>query len=244
MNDEIKEAFGSIRAEEALKDSTRAFIVKKTHGYTKNTALRRGFYACAASCACLLILLFGGFWLYFTPVSEICIDINPSLEMSINRFDRVIDLKGFNEDGRELAKTLNVNFMRYTQAVELILQNEKISELLADNETMAITVTGSDGTRASEILSRLEECTSYHENAYCCYFPSEQAQGAHSVGLSCGRYRLYLQLKSLGSDISPEEVGNMSVNEIEGLIDSLGGDTTVISGEDTGHGQHHNHHGK
>lgn len=42
-------------------------------------------------------------------------------ELSVNRFDRVIAVTGFNEDGQEFSKTLDVTCKDYTQAIEQIL---------------------------------------------------------------------------------------------------------------------------
>ena len=42
-------------------------------------------------------------WLYFTPIAEISIDINPSIELRVNRFDQVISVDGLNGDGQALA---------------------------------------------------------------------------------------------------------------------------------------------
>lgn len=239
MNDKIKDTFDRIRADEALKNGTREFIAKKTRGYTRGVGVKRGIYVCGAACACLLLLFFGVYWLYFTPAFEISIDINPSLELSVNRFEQVISVSGFNEDGRELVQTLDLNFRHYTDAVDLIMQNEKISALLSDNEIMSITVAGSDEDRSAEVLSRIEECTAHSENTHCYYLSSEKAKEAHGSGLSCGRYRLYSELRSLGSDITTEKIGEMSVREIEELIESLSCESGETASGDSGHGHHH-----
>ena len=47
--------------------------------------------------ACFIFLLFSfsGYGLYFTKTSIISIDINPSIELNINRFDRVISINKY-----------------------------------------------------------------------------------------------------------------------------------------------------
>ena len=55
----------------------------------------------------LTVTLWGGTWLYFTPTMEISVDINPSIELGVNRFDRVISVDGYNEDGQALAQLLD-----------------------------------------------------------------------------------------------------------------------------------------
>ena len=82
MNKTFKELFGPIQAEEELKNQTKAFLAEKTKGYAQAKAPSRR-YSLAAVCLCLFFALFGGHWLYFTPMAQISIDINPSIELSI-----------------------------------------------------------------------------------------------------------------------------------------------------------------
>lgn len=240
MNNTFKELFSPIHAEEALKDRTKEFLAEKTQGYTGVKTGEHNFRFYAAACACLLLVLFGGHWFYFTPVAVISIDINPSIEMGINRFDKVVSVDGFNEDGRELSGTLNVKYQNYTDAIEQILQDDTIEVLLSDNEIMTITVIGTDGQQSAEILSGVEACTAKQGNAYCYFATSEEAAAAHETGLSCGKYRAFLELQILDPDITPEAVQCMSMREIRELIDSLsaGGGTDTSSYNNRGNGYH------
>lgn len=83
MNNRIKEAFGDVHAEESLKRGTLDAVRRLTHGYRRRVVTRR----LAPALACLMIALGGMGGLYFTPTSVISIDVNPSLELSVNRFD-------------------------------------------------------------------------------------------------------------------------------------------------------------
>ena len=247
MNEKLREAFDQIQAEEALKSSTKAFLREKTQGYTKARSVRPRAQMYAAVCACLLLLLFGGHWLFFTPTSEISIEINPYFELSVNRFDRVISVKGLNADGRELMASLDIKYRNYADAINRILENERISLLLSRDEVMTITVTGKNEAQYSEILSGIETCTADRQNTYCHYSSSEAVAAAHREGMSCGKYRAYLQLKALDPDISPEDVQNMTMRELLDLIDSLsangeGSAPSQDSGWENGHHEHGHGH--
>ena len=54
-------------------------------------------------------------------------DINPSIELSVNRFDRVIAVTGFNEDGQVLSRELDVKYKDYAQAVEQVLCYDSVA---------------------------------------------------------------------------------------------------------------------
>lgn len=246
MNNALKELFGPIRAEEDLKDRTRAFLAERTRNYTRAEPKKRGHPAYAAACACLLLVLLGGRWLYFTPTAAISIDINPSLELSVNRFDRVIAVTGFNEDGQALSSALNVKYKNYTQAVEQIVHHDSVAALLSNGEVMAITVAGSDG-QSAKLLSGVETCTAGQGNIDCYSARPEEATAAHEAGLSCGKYRAFLELWSLDPDITPEDVQGMTMREIRDRIDRLssdgGSDATQPGGQGNGHHGNGNGHG-
>lgn len=239
MNKKIKEAFEQIRADEKLKDSTRAFLAQKTKGYTKGAAKRHP-YLYAAVCACLLFLLIGGHLLYFTPTSVISIDINPSLELNVNRFDRIISVNGLNDDGQELAASIDLKYRDYRSALEKLLEEKSIADLLSGDEILTITVTGPDETQSVRIFTEIETYTSGHKNTYCYHSSSAEMTDAHASGLSCGKYRAFLELQALDPDITPEAVQKMTMREIMDLIDRLSGDgrSETLPGHDEGGGHH------
>lgn len=238
MNKALKELFNPVRAEEALKNRTLAFLSERTRGYAAPRPRRFPLYA--AACACFLCVLLGGHWLYFTPVTEISIDINPSIELGVNRFGQVILVDGFNEDGQALSGALDVKYRNYTDAIQQILDNDTVAALLSGDEIMTITVSGSDGRQSARILSEIEARTREHSNTHCYSVSPEEAAAAHKMGLSCGRYRSFLELQLLDPAITPEAVLEMTMGEIQELLNSLPGGSCG-GGEPGRHG--HGGHG-
>ena len=186
----------------------------------------------------MLLALLGGRWLYFTPTAAISIDINPSLELSVNRFDRVIGVTGFNEDGQALSNALDVNYKHYAQAVEQILCHDSVTALLSAGEVMSITVAGPDG-QSAKLLSGVETCAAGQGNIDCYSAKPEEADAAHKAGLSCGKYRAFLELQLLDPDITPGDVQGMTMREIRDRIDRLssngGSDAPQSGGWGSGH---------
>lgn len=224
MNKALKEIFNQIYAEEELKNHTKQFISQESQRYVKTRTRYLRFCAYAATCACFLLLLVTGRWLYFTPTTEISIDINPSIELSVNRFDRIISINGLNDDGQKLTNTLDIKFRNYTDAIDRILKNENIAALLSDNEIMTITVTGPDKTQSTRVLSNIEVCTAAQKNTYCYSASSEEIAAAHEMGLSCGKYKIFLEIQALDPGIRPEIIQNMTMRELRDLLDRLSAD--------------------
>ncbi len=241
MNDRIKEAFDQVRADEDLKNRTKTYLAQKTKGYKRSARYSPWLYA-AAVCACLLFLLIGGPLLYFTPTSVISIDINPSLELNVNRFDRVISVNALNADGLNLAAAVNLKNKNYLNALAQILEDKNITALLSGNEILTITVVGPNESQSARIFSELETYTSGHSNIHCYHSSTAEVKDAHKSGLSCGKYKAYLELKALDPSITAETVQNMTMKEIQDLINHLSGYTQTepsLENPDNDEGFHH-----
>ena len=123
MTDRIKAALDAIHAEEELKQRTQEYLARTLYGKRRRlTPLRQLRPALAAACL-LLVLCLGGSYLYFTPTAFLSVDINPSLELGINRFDRVVSVEAYNEDGQALSDTLEIKYLDYRDALEQIINN-------------------------------------------------------------------------------------------------------------------------
>lgn len=219
MNEKLKKAFDQITAEDELKSTTKEFIFRKTKGYTPKKAVN--YRHLISAFACFVFLLIGGHWLYFSPTVEISIDINPSVELGVNRFNRIISFESYNDDGKELINSLDIKYMNYSDAVNQIMESDEIVSLLSDDEILTIAVIGTDSTQSEEVFSTIQSCTAGNSNTYCYYAHSEEVEKAHETGLSYGKYKAFLDLQSLDPTITVEEVQNMTMREIRDLISSL-----------------------
>lgn len=235
MTDRIRQAFDGITAGQELKDKTRERLAQAVGRQAGRARMRRRL-ALAAACLALCV---GGAWLYLVPTVRIGVDINPSLELGVNRFDRVVSVKGLNDDGRLLAGQLDVRFDECTEAVEKILRNETVASLLAQDEVLSVTVVGEreDG-QCQSVLAGVKACLQGHRNTHCAYMDEQQAQQARECGLSCGKYQAFLEAQALGASLTPEQAGEMSMRELRELIAALS-----QQGQAPQQGGGHGHHG-
>ncbi len=230
MNDNWKSAFDQIHAENQLKEHTKEYLSKKI--YSRKTVLHPLFRQLSMAAASLAILiLIGGTYLFLTPTAYISIDVNPSIELGINRFDRIVSVDGYNEDGENLAESLHITFMEYQDALEQILSSQSIEDYLSQDAVMSLTVAGDNETQSSEILGTVESCTSDHENIHCHSGDTKEMHEAHEEGLSFGKYQAYLILKELDASVSLDDVRNLTMREIYDLIDSYNGNQSFESND-------------
>lgn len=246
MNNRVKEAFHEIHADDTIKANTMAFLNRRTKQYQKT-----GFFSykkLAAVMACFLLVIFGwqGYAVYFTPVSTISIDVNPSIELDINRFDKVIDVQSYNEDGDILASSMNIRFLNYKEALNLLLRSENMASYLDPEQTVVITVFTASDERNEEMLADVTLCTASYDNVHCASGHSEEVSEAHSFGLSCGKYQAFLELQVLDPSITVEDIRELSMRQIQDMInersnadDTLQEDMTENKGSGHGNGRHH-----
>ena len=98
----------------------------------------------AGLAACLCLVFFGWYQPNYTAYGTLRIQINPDVEMTVSRTDRVLDLEGLNADGEDLIEEYDYQGKdRETAANELV---ERAIDMgyLSDGETVSITVSSTD----------------------------------------------------------------------------------------------------
>lgn len=246
MDERIREAFGAIHAEEELKESTRAFLDRARHRRRRPAR----YLAAAMACLVLLVVGIGGYQFYFTPTSVLSIDINPSLELGVNRFDKVVTVQSYNEDGQALADTLELKYLDYQDALEELLASPDVSDRLAQGALLSITVAGENETQCGRLLAGAEACTAGQENVQCRHGDEEELEEAHHAGLSLGKYEAFLELQALDPTVTTDDVAGLTMRQIMDWIEGLesgaltpgespAGNAAGQGSGQSGHGHHH-----
>lgn len=236
MENRVKETFGKIHTEEALLYSTKKFLYEKMEKGARRRVQKNHFIP-VVSCFILLFLFSAGYQICFATTTVISVDVNPSIELNVNRLDRVIEVKSYNEEGEDLAGALKVKYMNYTDALEAILDSEKLQKYLSTEEDMiSIAVIAEDEKKGEKVLTEVQTCTGNNSNTYCYQADQEEVDAAHEAGLSYGKYRAFLILQELDPNITTDDVKGMTMREIRDWIADLSGEEEVIKGNGEGQG--------
>ena len=83
----------------------RNYTVGQEVSFSKPTVRK---YLSMAACLILLCTAAFGYHAYFTPTSYIYLDINPSVRLDLNRFQRVIDVVPLNADAQTLLSDVSI----------------------------------------------------------------------------------------------------------------------------------------
>lgn len=99
----------------------------------------------AASLA--FVLFSGALYSYVTPAYAVTLEINPSLKLHVNIWNRIVKAEAINEDGNKLLTELNVNNMNIAGGLEAIVEEAKKSNYIApdsmgDSKVVKVTLEG------------------------------------------------------------------------------------------------------
>lgn len=136
--------------------------IKKSKKKISNFNMKYAF----AFSACLLIMIIG-FSTYYVPVNDIYIDVNPSIEIKTNMFDKVIVVNAKNDDGTSIVNSVDVKNKDIETAIDDIM-NEMISQgyiksELTDNAIL-ISVNAKSEEQAKEISDSIDKSVNNNLN--------------------------------------------------------------------------------
>ncbi len=89
----------------------------------KAAAVRRPMYRIASIAASLLLVLGISMYIYSMPYSYVDFDINPSIGLTANIFDRIIRVEALNEDGNKLMENRNLVHMKLERGITLLIDS-------------------------------------------------------------------------------------------------------------------------
>lgn len=123
-------------------------------------ARKRAPFWISVAAALLLVAGVGGTagYAYYTPYAYVSLDVNPSVEMTLNRFLRVLSIRAVNDAGAEIVEDLDLHSLQYASvetAVETTVSRIMESDYVAqgaDNYVVIAARAGSDA--GSEALAQ------------------------------------------------------------------------------------------
>lgn len=245
----IRESMEEIKASEELKRKTLNYVEEQRR--MRLYRRKRFVPQVVLAAACLFfILTAGGYSIYKKPISYISIDVNPSVELGINRFGRVVSVEGYNEDGKNVLEGLSLENLPYLQAIERLLENETDSGFLDVNSQLFFTVIAEEPETMIRQLKANKTWRSY--KAFTYVSDESCREEAHRHEMSFGKYRAYLELSEYDESVTVEDCHGMTMKEIQNRIEGCKGHGNTEEGwghswghseqEKEGHGRHHGGH--
>lgn len=236
----IRDAFDCIEASQELKASTKDFLRDARQREGRRAVGRRRSrpaFRLALGTACAMAALFlciGSYAMLWMPVAYVSIDVNPSLELELNRLDRVISGKAYNEDGQRILEGVPVKGMYYEDAIERLVASESMQPYLTQDGGLTFTVATDSAPREEQMLADIARSSGCVEHGgISARADMSLVEEAHENGLSLGKYLAYQVLLQYEPTVTVEDCHEMTMSQIHGRIEEH------EHGENHGNGSSH-----
>lgn len=219
MANKIQDAFDGIQADTQLKESTKQFL-REEYAKRSQPANHKPYRKLLAA-ACLFVFLLTGAagyaWVQ-APIAYVSIDINPSIELALNRLDRVVSATAYNTQGEKILNSLKLNGKKYTAAVDIIIGSREMTVYLEKESELVFTIAADNG-HYLKLRKGVERCSGHiGYESHSVHADAGLLTTAHESGLSLGKYYAWQQLVQYDASVTADECEDMSMSKIHGLI--------------------------
>ena len=223
--------FEQIASTPVQKLSEEDYIVKsrpkQKHGISKLQALFTAF----SSIAIMFAICFGFIHSYYSVDSIIAIDVNPSVEITLNKSYKVLSVRANNEDGEKLIQ--NKSFKNKScDAVIAELANSLSSEgyIDKDKNSILVSVSNANEIKADEVKSRVvtDIKTTLNEKEIDPVIYKQSISNtttkklealAKKYHISFGKMQLIHSLIEKDSTLTVEELAPLPIEEIPDYVE-------------------------
>jgi hypothetical protein len=180
--------------------------------------------AVALSAGLIFSLAGGGYAYAKTPVAYVSMDINPSVELSINAFDKVVSVEAYNDDGKKILEGTNIVNAKVEDAVKTVITNAISEGYIKEDGLSAIEITTATDKEkvAAELDESLKEAAdeTLSDNNKEAKVETENValarrDEARKLGMTPGKLNLIQKLQALDPTITVEDYKDSSVKDIQ-----------------------------
>ncbi|MGG1556118.1 anti-sigma factor domain-containing protein, partial [Paenibacillus ferrarius] len=191
------------------------------------TAIVSGMVAAIVVCFVLVSTLTGGV-ASGTVAAYVTIDINPSVEIGIDKNEVVVDLHGLNSDGDQLIQGVTYKGKSLTIVTSDILDKAEQGALGKGEGDIVISSTVvnekakvSDEEIATKLKAQVakhietshpDQVSNYEVTAFAA--PQAIREQAQASGVSAGKYAIYLNAVDSGVDVSLDDLKSTSIHQL------------------------------
>lgn len=226
MFDRIERDLGPVRERDLVT------VMKHTQTSTtarKSPALR---WISTAVAACLILLIgFSGGRYYQNNMrvdSIVDIDVNPGIELTTNRNDKVLDAQPINEDAQDILDGMSLKNTDLNVAINAIVGSMVQNGYLTDaqdgilisvrnqNQDRAYTVSTEVASNVTSSLQSNQGAASIIRQTVVANDETEQFASAH--GISLGKAEFILNLVAKDPSLDPAELAELSLRDLAALV--------------------------
>ncbi len=225
------------------------FIKIKNNNYTigqeidvrrSNSNIIRMSRRLSAAAAALVLVIGGAAYgnaLWNSPVSYVSLDINPSIEYSLNALDRVIEVEGVNDDGVAIVESLGneIKNKEITDAISLTVEALAAENYITVDEQnyIVIGVYSEKGNHLDSVKSKVDSYVPDEEKTLSVStiaITKEVKEASEDMGISAGKLGYIEEITQAYGTISRDdaaELASYSVAKINQTKEALEAGATI-----------------
>lgn len=166
-----------------------------------------------------LLLGMGGFgYSYATPTDYLTLDINPSIKLTTNRYNKVLEVESLNSDGEAISKDLKVKNKSVKDAIKLLVESATDNGYIVKNDDNAVMITSTSDEVLNDAEVGVEEGLKEEEientEVIKENINKERFEEAERLGISPGKVNLIQKLQAVSPDVTLDEYANAPVKDI------------------------------
>lgn len=193
-----------------------------------------GRIAAIAACLALVACFIGGVADFLRPIAYVGIDVNPSVELTLNRFDIVVGTHALNDDGQRALDEAPCMWRPFDDAARDL--DGAMRTIAGEGAVVEVSIDCDNESRYAALAAQSNNCFGRNGEAHCDRTNAEERQAAHDSGMGVAKYRAYQELQEAGVDISAEECASMSMRELRDLLAENGIDANEEKDKHAGMG--------
>lgn len=175
-----------------------------------------GRIAAIAACLALIACLIGGVADFLRPMAYVGIDVNPSVELTLNRFDIVVGAHALNDDGQQALDEVPCMWRAFDDAARDL--DGAMRAIAGEGAVVEVSIDCDNENRYAALAAQSNDCFGCNGEAHCDRTNAEERQAAHDSGMGVAKYRAYQALQEAGVDISAEKCASMSMRELRDML--------------------------
>ena len=216
------------RIEKSIKRKTGYYnknniIIEKINNILREIFMKKKIALALAACA--ILSSGGGVYAYAkTPVAYVSMDINPSVELGVNAFDKVVSVEAYNDDGKKIIEGTDLRNYHIDNAISTLVSHAISEGYIKEDGSSAIEITTS--TDKEKVAIKLDESLkevahkTLNNNDVEADIETENValarrDEARKLGITPGKLNLIQKLQELDSTITVEDYKDSSVKDIQ-----------------------------
>ena len=213
-----------------IKVPKRDYVVGQEVSIAVSKKPRRSGLIAVAACFMLLATGGAGYATAISPYSHVTLDVNPSIEYTLNRFDQVVSIECMNDEGQEIVDNISDDISKFASFEDVFKMTVdelyKLGYLTGDeHDYMVLSVCcDKNSNKAADLENSLSAITSdYTLTSEVIEVTEKDRAEASDLNTTAGKLALILDVVSKEDKLTEKDVRDFvdkSVKQIAETIDN------------------------